>query len=77
VYLENVDAAIFSILSSDSDYFESLPPWQSVSMTGVAEPAPSDTVDGTIRLNHYESVVSSSSPSESGEYISSLTAVLM
>jgi hypothetical protein len=35
-----------------SDYFESLPPWRSVSMTGVAETAPSDTVDETIRLNH-------------------------
>ena len=24
-------------------------------MTGIAEPAPSDTVDETIRLNHYHS----------------------
>ena len=45
---------------SDSDYFESLPPWRSVSMIGVVETAPSDTVDGTIRLNQYECVICSS-----------------
>jgi hypothetical protein len=37
-----------------SDYFESLPPWRSVSVTRVAEPAPSDTVDETIRVDHYQ-----------------------
>ena len=39
---------------TDTDYFKSLPPWRSVSVTGVAETAPSDTVDETIRLNHYK-----------------------
>jgi hypothetical protein len=39
-----------------TDYFKSLPPWRSVSVTGVAETAPSDTVDETIRLNHYQSL---------------------
>ena len=29
-------------------------PWRSVSMTGVAETAPSDTVGEAIRLNYYE-----------------------
>ena len=40
---------------SHSDYFESLLPWRSVSMIGVVETAPSDTVDETIRLNQYQS----------------------
>jgi putative transposase len=43
-----------TLFPSDSDYFESLPPWRSVSVTGVAETAPSDAVDETIHINHYE-----------------------
>jgi hypothetical protein len=53
---QNISGVLFNRLRcfNYSDYFESLPPWRSVSVTGVAETAPSDTVDETIRLNQYK-----------------------
>ena len=46
------DSHVRDYLSTlNCDYFESLPPWRSVSMTEVAENAPSDIVNETIRLN--------------------------
>ena len=49
------DSHVRDYLSTlNCDYFESLAPWRSISMTGVAETAPSGTVNGTIRLSQYQ-----------------------
>ena len=49
------DSHVRDYLSTlNCDYLESLAPWRSISMTGVAETAPSGTVNGTIRLSQYQ-----------------------